>query len=227
MTLAIIPARGGSKGIPGKNILPIGGRPLIAWTIEQALKSSLVSRVIVTTDCPHIADVAERWGAEVFNRSAATATDTASTESAMAEVLMSLPLVDRDPITVLLQATSPIRQEHDIDNAIHRLVALGYDSVFSARAVEGYTWKDAAVLSPNYVQRTPRQANTSRTLEENGSIYVMHTDLFLHKGNRLCGNVGYYLMNALDSFQIDVPEDVPLVEQLIRVRLPDAYSHAT
>ena len=118
--LAIIPARGGSKRLPGKNIKPLLGKPLIAWTIEQAKKSSLISRVIVNTDSPQIAKIAKRYGAEVpFLRPAHLATDT-STSADM--VLHTLKFYDRSNISfdiiVLLEPTSPLRADDDIDKAL-------------------------------------------------------------------------------------------------------------
>lgn len=221
MSLVVIPARGGSKGIPGKNIAALAGKPLIVWTIRQALAARLVGQVWVTTDCAAIAQVAEDAGAIVHWRSAETATDTATTESAIHELLLSLSPSERDHVTVLLQATSPIRQPGDIDGAIGAMVAHSADSVFSARIVEGYTWTATPEFAhPHYQERLPRQQIMARTLEENGSIYVFRTDGFLKKQNRLFGKVVPYVMHPLDSFQVDEPADLMLMEQLMPIRMP-------
>lgn len=225
MSVAIIPARGGSKGIRLKNIQSVGGRPLLAWTIEQAINSLRVGRVIVTTDHNEIAKVASHYGAEVFWRSPETATDTASTESALLEVLDKLDI--QDGVCVLLQATSPIRQPRDIDNAIRLLDSTPCDSVFSARRVEGYCWQMGRHLTAPRERRMPRQQQDFYTIEENGSIYAFRVEQFRESKDRICGRVVPYLMHQLDSFQIDEPSDIPLIESLIPVRLFHADPVAT
>lgn len=213
--LAIIPARVGSKGVPGKNILEVGGKPLIAWSIEQALSAESVARVIVTTDDELIAHKAESYGAEIFWRSSETATDDASSESALLEVINAQD--GCEPITVFLQATSPLRQPHDIDRAVALLSTA--DSVFSARTVHGYTWRQGRCLVPDCTKRVPRQLHQTVTLEENGSIYVMRTDLFVLMGTRTFGVVKPYVMHPLDGYQIDTEADIALIEQLMPLRL--------
>jgi len=220
--LAIIPARGGSKGIPGKNIREVGGKPLIAWSIEQALAAREVQRVIVSTDDELIAHKAESYGAEVFWRSPETATDTASSESALLEVIEAQD--GCEPVTVFLQATSPIRQPHDIDRTAALLKEA--DSVFSARIVHGYTWRLGTCLVPNCTKRVPRQLHRDMTLEENGSIYAMKTDLFRIMGTRTFGIVKPHIMHPLDGYQIDTEDDIRLIEQLIPLRMSHALHHA-
>jgi len=219
--IAIIPARGGSKGIPGKNVVPLCGKPLMAWTIEQA-KAALVDRVIVATDCELIADVALHYGAEAMPRSAESATDEAPTELVLHEVLRRVKGDQQDPWwepVVLLQATSPIRQPNDITHVLSLL--RDHDSVFSARRIEGYTWHQmSSGVSPNYSHRQPRQQRVHETLEENGSIYAFRAGRFLESGNRLHGKIGVHVMDPLDSFQVDEPRDLKLMEQLIPLRIP-------
>lgn len=121
--LTIIPARGGSKGIPRKNARPLAGKPLIAHTIEHAWQARSVSRVVVSTDYPEIAAVAQRYGAKVVWRPAEISGDTATSESALLHVLNYLR--DREgyepDLVVSLQATSPLRQPDDIQNTIETL----------------------------------------------------------------------------------------------------------
>lgn len=220
MVTAIIPARGGSKGIAYKNVVPVGGHPLIAWSIRQAQQASLVRRVIVTTDCDEIAEVAHDECAEVFWRSCETATDTATTESAILEVLEHQE--EPDPLTLLLQATSPIRQPTDIDRAITALELAEADSLFAARRVEGYCWRQTldAGLVLLHDNRVPRQLRADTVWEENGSLYVFRTQLFLEQRTRLCGRTICFPMDPLDSYQIDEPEDIARIESLLPMRLP-------
>ena len=227
MVTAIIPARGGSKGITLKNVVPVGGRPLLAWSVRQALSASRVDRVVVTTDSDEIAAVAEDEGADVFWRSAETATDQATTESAVLEVIESW--IEYPQFVVLLQATSPIRQPHDIDNAIAAIEADGADSLFAARRVEGYVWQHSlgAGLVPLHGGRVPRQYRTETVWEENGSLYVFRPEMFLRDLRRHCGRTIVYEMDAFDSFQIDECQDIQRIEQLIHLRLPHAHHAAT
>ena len=183
---------------------------------EQALSATTVDRVIVTTDSDEIGVYAEFLGAEYFRRSPLTATDTASSESALTEVLDAR---GNGGLIVFLQATSPIRQPGDIDNAVRILKGNECDSLFTARHIEGYTWTVGSVVTPNYYERQPRQAHSMRRLEENGSIYVFYPWVLQKYGSRLGGNVTYYEMHALDSFQVDEPADLELLEQIMPLRL--------
>lgn len=138
--LAVIPARAGSKGLPRKNVLPFAGKPLIAWTIEQARESELVDRVIVSTDGDEIADVAQAYGAEVpFRRPAALASDTASSIDV---ILHAIDQVGQSgsqfSIVALLEPTSPLRDIADIDGAIRKLLSTpDAESIVGVAEVEG------------------------------------------------------------------------------------------
>lgn len=132
--LALIPARGGSKGLPGKNIQPVDGRPLLDWSITAARGSRYVDRVILSSDDEAIIDVARACGCDVpFRRPAALATDEATTLDVILHALDALPGYD---LLVLLQPTSPLRASADIDTACERLVDHGASSCVSVCAVE-------------------------------------------------------------------------------------------
>lgn len=215
--VAIIPARGGSKGIKRKNIIPLCGKPLIAWTIEAACSASLVDEVIVSTDDYEIGDISATYGASWILRSDITSTDQASSESVLFEVLDTLN-VEPD-IVVFLQATSPIRQPEDIDKAISKFRNSKADSLFSARRLEGYTWTVCGRVVPNYLDRKPRQLQDTIRLEENGSIYVFTPQSLRQYRSRLGGRVEYYEMHPLDSYQVDTYEDLALMQTLIPLRM--------
>lgn len=221
MIPCIIPARGGSKGIPRKNIAPVGGKPLIVWSIEQALDSTLVDQVIVATEDEEIAEVARstgNLGVTIFPRSTASATDDAPTEMVLREVVEGL-WRDAEAV-VFLQATSPIRQPGEIDRAIEYFRHTNADSLFSARRIDGYTWNAGGrVLSPRDGSRKPRQRETRNNLEENGSIYIFKPWVLLDHGSRLGGKIVPYIMHPMDSLQIDEPEDLPVIESLMELRL--------
>ena len=219
MIPCIIPARGGSKGIPRKNVMPVGGKPLIAWSIEHAKASRCIDEVIVATDDQEIAEVALLYGAFVFWRSEESSTDNAPSEMVLQEVISEMGFADCEAI-VFLQATSPIRQVGDIDKAVW-LIRGGCDSVASTRRIEGYTWTDG---KPDSKFRVPRQERPERD-EENGSIYAFRPRVIEQYGNRLGGKTIMFRMHPLDSFQIDEPDDIPLIESIMEIRC-DSHQRA-
>ena len=221
MAVAIIPARAGSKGIPGKNVRSICGLPLYAWSVLQARHSTKIDRVIVTTDIPEILSAHRPFGAEVFERSAATATDDATTESAMIEVIEAKAL--HNALVVLLQPTSPCRLRTDIDCAIANFFATNADSLFSARHVEGYVWQSQLVdgfptetMLAQRERRQPRQKRRVSHLEENGSIYVCHARNLVATGDRLHGRSVPFHQHPLCGFQLDSQDDIATLEICIR-----------
>jgi N-acylneuraminate cytidylyltransferase len=257
--IVIIPARGGSKGIPSKNICPVGGKPLLAWSIEQARQTPQISRVIVSTDSAEIAAAARDYGAEVILRPAEISGDTASSESALIHALdyleraeggnlkpedqlenererancqapsavgLQLSAFSFQPCTpdlvVFLQPTSPLREADDIQKAIETLEREQADSLFSACRVEGFVWraeKDGGVRSFSYDHlNRPRRQDAPEDLIENGSIYIFKPWVLRQFNNRLGGKIAVYRMSHLNSFQIDDPADLELVESLMSHR---------
>ena len=224
--LCIIPARGGSKGIPRKNLTPIAGKPLIGWSIEAALTAKSVNRVIVSTDDDEIAAVACRFGAEIIHRPPELSNDTASSESALLHVLESLSQREQyEPdLVVFLQATSPYRTAEDIDGAVNLLLQSDYDSVFSAYSEHfiGRWQQDnsgcAKALNFDPANRPRRQERPVEYLE-NGSIYIFKPFILRQTGSRLGGRIGIYRMPMERSFQIDTLEDLELLEKLWRTSL--------
>lgn len=200
--------------------MPLCGKPLIAWSIEQALAAELVDGVVVSTDCDEIAAVAIEHGADVQGRPPHLATDTAQIESALSYTLKFE--IEPPDLVVLLQPTSPIRQPGDIDNAIRTLIDQHADSLFSARHVEGFTWTQglgrAWIPSYQHTNRPRRQDLQSR-VEENGSIYVFKPQVLADYHSRLGGDIACYLMHPLDSFQVDTREDFELIDALLPLRL--------
>lgn len=222
MIYAIIPARGGSKGIPRKNLIDICGKPLVVWSIEQALASSRIDRVIVSTDDDEIAAVAIDSGAEVIARPADISGDNASTESAIAH---ALEVANGEPdLVVLLQPTSPVRTASDINMAIETLDDAidceGADSLFSSRYIEGYVWQgtrfnELMPVTYGCNGRLPRQSGKRIAVEENGSIYVFKTYVLKNYGSRLGGNITTYVMPASRSFQVDEYSDIALITEVM------------
>ena len=222
--IAIIPARGGSKGIPGKNIRLVGGKPLLAWSIEQARSATQISRIFVSTDSSEIGDVARDFEAEVIERPPEISGDTATSESCLAHALDYLKARENlEPdVVVFLQATSPLRDAADIQKALETLQRDQADSLFSACRGEGFVWrvgKDGTPQSFTYDhQNRPRRQDAPEDLIENGSIYIFKPWVLRQFKNRLGGKISAYRMSALNSFQIDEPADLDLMEHLMSFR---------
>jgi CMP-N,N'-diacetyllegionaminic acid synthase len=214
-TLAVIAARGGSKGIPHKNLIDLCGKPLIAWTVLQAGAASGVDVVAVSSDSDAILVAAEAAGAVGVRRPDDISGDLASSEAAW---LHALEHVDRKsgPFEriVALQATSPIREASDIDHALDAFEQQKLDSLLSVCEVEDYfNWrvgKDGPEpINYDYHDRRMRQQIEKRYLE-NGSFYVFIPNLLREQKNRLGGRIGIHVMERHKMFQIDRPEDIRL-----------------
>jgi N-acylneuraminate cytidylyltransferase len=218
--ICVIPARGGSKGIPRKNIRHLAGRPLIAYTIEHARSTPNIDRVFVSTDDEELADVSRKCGAGVIWRPAEISGDTATSESALLHALNYFQESEHyEPsLVVFLQATSPIRRPYDIKNAIETLQREEADSLFSACPLHGFAWRKEngrlSSLSYDYRSRLRRQ-DAPEDLVENGSIYIFKPWVLRNYGNRLGGKIVAYLMDPLCSFQIDEPKDLKLIESIM------------
>ncbi len=216
--VAFVPVRGGSKGIPDKNIRPFCGRPLVAWILHALEAAQRVQRVVVSTDCERIASVvrALRLGkVEVFHRSAATATDTASTESAMLEFLAADSIADETPF-VLVQATSPFTRAADIDTALARFDAEPCDSMLSVARVRRFFWSDDG-MPLNYEPRhRPRRQDFAGSLIENGAFYINRAGTVRRYRNRLHGDVLPHEMAEHSVLELDEPDDWLIGEALMR-----------
>lgn len=219
-TVAIIPARGGSKGIPRKNVRPLGGRPLIAHTIGHAREATLVDRVIVSTDDDEIAAAAIDAGAEVIRRPAAISGDKASSESALVHVIETLSQQgwDADQI-VFLQCTAPLRRPREIDAALRYFRDNNFTSLFTAVRMHPFRWRqtaDGAMERLNFpVDQRPMRQDREPEFIETGSFYILERALLETTGVRLGGRIGCWEMPPLYSFDIDTSEDFAVVEALL------------
>jgi len=216
--VSIIPARGGSKGIFRKNIKPLAGKALIAYTIEQSLHSKSIDRTIVSTEDRAIKAIARQYGAEVIERPKDLARDTISSELVIEHAINVLNEEGFDPdIIVFLQCTSPLRRENDIDNAIKLLFDKNYDSVFSVTKNRHFIWrKNNDYLMPLFdYKNRPRRQDRGLEYIENGSIFVFRRAIFEKEKNRICGKRGIYPMPYEYSFEIDTPFDFWLCEQIM------------
>ena len=224
-SVCIIPARGGSKGIPKKNIIPIAGKPLVAWSIEQAVRAQSIRRVYVSTDDDQIAVVAKSFGAEIIDRPDSLSKDDSTSESALLHAWDTIEKIDNDKYDsiVFLQATSPLREEGDLDAAIKLYADGKFDTLLSCTKLEDYfIWqKDSDnFVSVNYDfhNRKRRQDITPHYLE-NGSIYIFTPEVLIKYNNRLAGKIGVYEMAFWKSYQIDNEEDIEICEYYLNTRV--------
>ena len=225
-TLAVIAARGGSKGIPHKNLLDLCGKPLLAWTVQQARAARGVDVVAVSSDSDQILAAAEAAGAVGVRRPDDISGDLASSESAWLNALDAIDArMGRFERVVALQATSPIRESSDIDKALETFDREHLDSLLSVCEVEDYfNWRIGAhgpePINYDFRNRRMRQQIETRYLE-NGSFYVLIPSLLREQSNRLGGKIGFHVMERHKMFQIDRPEDVTLCAAIMR-----AYGYA-
>lgn len=220
-TVAFIPARGGSVEIPGKNIKKIYGKPLISWSIEQALSSKLISDVYVSTNSVEIANISRKNGAKVpFLRPEELSSDSSSTESA---VLHFCNYLDINAIAVdnilLIQCTSPVRAEGRFDDAIDFFQTNKYDSVVAVSESHHFYWKNTNYPRANYdIKNRPRRQDISDKdcfLVETGSFYIFKKDKFLKEKNRIFGDIGLYRTPKSEMIDIDNILDFSICERLL------------
>ena len=221
--IAIIPARGGSKGLPGKNIRSIAGKPLIAWSIEQALASGCMDCVHVSTDDPAIAEVAVRFGADVpYLRPGELAEDATPTEPVLTYALDWYARASRSfDAIVLLQPTSPLRLPGTISSAIRAFESSGAQSLLGVCENHHFFWRNPQEPSAlyDYVHRPRRQdiRPEDRLYRENGSIYVTKVDAFRQSRNRLCAPIHLHLMREEEGWEIDSLPDFAVAETLMKL----------
>lgn len=214
--IALIPLRGGSKSIPGKNIKPIAGKPLCYWVIKAALGSKSIDQVCVSTDSEQIRKLVreEFKDVRIVLRPAALATDEASTEAAM---LHFADQIESD-ILVTIQATSPLLQSKDLDAAMNYFIDNNLDSLLTAVRSRRFYWTDSCEPINYDPKHRPRRQDFRGTYMENGAFYMTRTKLLKEEKCRLGGKIGIYEMDPITAAEIDEPEDWEKVESLLTQR---------
>lgn len=201
MIIGLIPARGGSKGVPNKNIKVIYGKPLIVWTIERAKSSRLLDKVIVSTDSEAIAEIARAAGAEILKRPDYLATDTASTQDVMIHALQNYPA----DTLVLLQPTSPCRSEGLIDECILEFQEQECDSLATGWICD---YKE-------YGKNTLPRQQIKGFFYDDGNVYVIKAENIL-KGDRYGTKIGRKIISRYENAEIDDEYDFWLLEQILK-----------
>lgn len=220
--LAIIPARGGSKGIPRKNVRRVAGKPLVAHTIEQARHARHIDRVVVSTDDAEVAAIARQYGAEVIWRPDALSGDTATSESALLHGLDHLREAEgyTPDLVVFLQCTSPLTLAEDIDGVVQALLDEAADSALAVTPFHHFLWRrhddgEAEGINHDKSVRLRRQDKEPQFLET-GAVYVMRTPGFKAAQHRFFGKTALYAMPPERCLEIDEPEDLLVAETLMR-----------
>ena len=221
---SIILARGGSKGIPKKNLLSFCGKPLLAWTILQSLAAEKVSDTWVSSDSQEILDIGEQYGAIPIKRPPDISGDYVCSESAW---LHAIEFIENQENCVEIdyilapQVTSPLRDATDFSNAINQIIEEKSDTLLSVAKIEDFfIWakhesKNPASVNYDYKNRKLRQQIENRYLE-NGSFYIFPPEFLKVNNNRLGGQISLYEMERYKMFQIDNIEDVELSSVIMK-----------
>ncbi|MBY9077598.1 acylneuraminate cytidylyltransferase [Paenibacillus sp. HN-1] len=216
--VAFIPVRGGSKGIPLKNIKLFCGMPLVYWTIKAAVESNTIDKVYVATESEEIMRVVDSFQfekVEIFYRSAESATDEASTEMVMLEFAEQVIFKE----IFLIQATSPLLKAHNLTEAFEQYKKQKADSLLSVVVQKRFQWKEegGSFVPVNYnPQERPRRQEWDGYLVENGSFYLTERSKLIESKCRVSGNISAYIMDEDSYFEIDEPSDWIIMESIFK-----------
>ena len=226
MNIAFIPVRCGSKSIKYKNIKLFCGKPLVYWNIKALEKSSLIDEIVVATDCKKIGKVVQEFKflkTKIFYRSKSNAQDQSSTESVMLEFLNQENYSGNDNF-ILAQATSPLTETSDFENAILKLRKDKSDSLLSCVRVKRFLWNNKnQPINYNYKNR-PRRQDFKGVLIENGAFYINTVSNIINSENRLSGKISIYEMPDYKYVEIDEENDWVVAEKLMKKYILNKYS---
>lgn len=217
---ALILARGGSKGIPKKNIIDFCGKPLIAWTIENCLDSKVIENVWVSSDDAEILEVAKSYGAKLIHRPERLSNDGASSESGWKHGIEEIEKISRKPeILVAPQVTSPVRQPKDIRNAVNLLVENDYDSLLAASKIEDLVFwsldEEGLLNETDYDYPNHQRHDVPSKVIDTGSFYIFKPSVLQDFGSRIGGRLGFYELEMWKMFEIDNPNDLDFCSALM------------
>ena len=220
--LSIIPARGGSKGIPLKNLVMLNRKPLLYYTVTASLKSKIINKTVVSTDNKKISKIALKLGAEVIYRPTKLATDTTSLEPVIEHVLNYLNVHQgyNPEIIVILQNTSPLRTAKHIDEALTLMKRQNYDSILSGFSIHTFLWKQSKkTITPlDYnPKKRPNRQNIHEQLFENGAIFATKTRCFIKNNCRISGKIGFYKMPLENSYNVDSYDDLRSIRKFLKI----------
>lgn len=217
MNIAFIPVRCGSKSIPFKNIKEFCGKPLVYWNLEALQNSTNIEKIIVATDCKEIKSVVNGFGfdkVEIYDREAQNAGDSASTESVMLEFIRKQNFKDSD-LFFLVQATSPLTQTRDFDEALETLNNKKANSLLTCVRTKRFYWnEDGTPYNYDYTNR-PRRQDFDGMLMENGAFYINTIANVKKDQNRLSGKVSIHVMEEFTAVEIDEEDDWIIAEKMM------------
>ena len=218
--LAIIPARGGSKGVPRKNIKMFAGKPLIAWTIEASLTSAFVDRTVVSTEDKEIKEIALQWGAEVVDRPPELAQDETLITPVLEHVINTLEPY-RPDIVALLNPTSPLRSKDHLDVGIRPFIWAKNDSSVCVTPGVVCLWdiKDNLVVANYDYGNKPRRQDSTLSYAENGAIYLVKTDFLMKEHRFIGGKITLFSIPPYNALDIDTPLDFKVAEMVMNEAL--------
>ncbi|MEU6852486.1 acylneuraminate cytidylyltransferase [Actinacidiphila alni] len=211
--LAVIPARGGSKGVPGKNLAPVGGVPLVARAVAACVDAARVTAVVVSTDDPAIAEVARAAGADVVLRPAAIAGDTATSEAAVLHAMDAHEAMTGAPtdVVLLVQCTSPFITAEEVDGVAAAVLDGGADTAHTVAPFHGFIWREAgdSGVGVNHAKSTrPRRQDRPQDLLETGTAYAMRAAGFRAANHRFFGRTELVRTDPARVLEIDEPADL-------------------
>ena len=218
--LSLIPARAGSKRLPQKNMAELGGRPLIAWTIEASLNSKYITKTVVSSDSKEILKIAKEYGADFLKRPGLLANDTASSESVVAHALESIE--EKFNFIVLLQPTSPLRKTEDIDNSFEKLFRENVTALVSVcetdnKILKAFKENEKGFLEGLSNNKYPfmRRQDLPKTYMSNGAIYIVKVSDFLKNNSFYTDKTISYVMHGASNLDIDTKDDLKKAENCI------------
>ena len=222
--LCTICVRGGSKGVKNKNIKNLNGKPLIAWTINQAKESGLFEKIVISTDSEKIMKVAKEYGADVFfKREAKLATDTAGKLDVIKDAFLRSEEFYNKKFDYLidLDATAPLRSVEDIKNAFNQFIKNNNDNLITATPSRKSPYFNMIEIVDNKIQLVKqakflRRQDTPKTYDMNASIYIWKREVLLNNNSIFLENTGLYVMDEMTAFDIDTEVDFKIVECLMK-----------
>tara|TARA_R110000744_G_scaffold18499_8_gene49656 strand:- start:7018 stop:7671 length:654 start_codon:yes stop_codon:yes gene_type:complete len=209
----IIPARGGSKRIPNKNIIDLAGKPLISYVIETSLQ--VTNEVYVSTDSLEIESVAKEYDVEVIKRPPKLSTDFSTTNSVIKHFLDT---IDNVSYFACVQPTSPLLTSFYLKKGFHKIKESGYNSIISVSKDTNFFWDDKRQPINFERNKKPRTQDMKNWYAENGAFYVTSKEDFLVANKLVNGEVGFVVMPKIISFEIDDYEDLEIVRSILKYR---------
>lgn len=224
--LSIIPARGGSKSIPHKNIVDINGRPLIVWTIKASLKSKHINTTIVSSDDMEILGISKKAGARIIVRPKKYSRDDSTIVPVIKDCIKQLfNLGEEFDIVVLLQPTSPLRNHKDIDEAFDIFFKSNAKSLISVYEPEKSPYKSFKIDKNGYLEglinsKTPfmNRQDLPKTFYPNGAIYIINIKDFIENNSLFCSKTIPYLMSEERSVDVDSMDDVKKIKKIMKLK---------